>query len=79
MPRLEYPNRSFTPYHTNPHPEASSLDITQRIERKVAQYNASQNPVKRWIFEIISVGLSTACMGAIIGILCALDSKSLNA
>jgi hypothetical protein len=41
----------------------SSLDITQRLERRLAHYNASQNVVKRWLFEIISVVISAICMG----------------
>jgi hypothetical protein len=41
----------------------TSLDITQRVERKLAQYNASENLFKRWLFEIISVATSAFCMG----------------
>ncbi|KAH9864233.1 hypothetical protein J1614_010167 [Plenodomus biglobosus] len=66
MPRPEHPNKPFIPYPPASHPKAPTLDILQRIDRKLAQYNASQNPIKRWIFEIISVGLSTACMAALI-------------
>jgi hypothetical protein len=44
-------------------PTKASLDVTSRVERKLAQYNASQNVVKRWLFEIISVGTSAVCMG----------------
>jgi hypothetical protein len=43
-----------------------SLDVTQRIERKLAEYNASQNVFKRWLFEILSWLVSALCMGAII-------------
>ncbi|CAO2655606.1 Nn.00g044090.m01.CDS01 [Neocucurbitaria sp. VM-36] len=46
----------------------ASLNITQRLERKLAQYNASQNVLKRWLFEIASWFVSAMCMGAIIGI-----------
>src|SRR5690242_461610 len=42
--------------------EANSLDITQRLERKIAQYNASQKIWKRWLFEIVSWTTSAACM-----------------
>jgi hypothetical protein len=52
-------------------PEAGDqipLDFTQRIERKLAEYNASNNAFKRWIFEIISWLTSAICMGAIIGL-----------
>jgi hypothetical protein len=41
----------------------TSLDITQRLERRLAHYNASHNLVKRWLFEIISVATSAFCMG----------------
>jgi hypothetical protein len=41
----------------------STLDLTSRIERKFAQYNASQNVFKRWLFEILSVATSAICMG----------------
>jgi len=39
------------------------LDVTQRIERKLAHYNASQNIFKRWLFEILSVTISACCVG----------------
>jgi hypothetical protein len=55
-------------YRASTH-EKSSFDIPQRIERKLAQYNASQNTFKRWMFEIISVAVSTLCMGRTIPIL----------
>ncbi|KAI8935463.1 hypothetical protein NX059_008033 [Plenodomus lindquistii] len=44
------------------------LDLTQRFERKLANYNASQNVIKRWLFEIVSWITSAMCMGFIIGI-----------
>jgi hypothetical protein len=43
--------------------KTSNLDITSHIERKLAQYNASQNIFKRWLFEIVSVATSAVCMG----------------
>lgn len=46
----------------------SSLDFTQRIERKLAEYNASKNIWKRWLFEIGCWMISTTCLGSIIGI-----------
>ncbi|RAR16508.1 hypothetical protein DDE83_000073 [Stemphylium lycopersici] len=46
----------------------TSLDLTQRLERKLAEYNASQNVFKRWLFEIASWLVSALCMGAIVGI-----------
>ncbi|CAN9102599.1 unnamed protein product [Alternaria alternata] len=39
-----------------------SLDLSQRFEKKLAEYNASQNILKRWLFEIISLTISAICM-----------------
>jgi hypothetical protein len=39
-----------------------SLDLTQRLERKLAHYNASESVCKRWLFEIISWTTSALCM-----------------
>ena len=39
-----------------------SLDLSQRFERKLAEYNASQNILKRWLFEIVSLAISAICM-----------------
>ncbi|EAT86309.1 hypothetical protein HBH56_028760 [Parastagonospora nodorum] len=58
--------------HTKP-----SLDIIPRIERKLAQYNASQNLYKRWLFEILSVATSAVCIGAIVAILAVLKDRPL--
>ncbi|RYO71935.1 hypothetical protein AA0113_g1646 [Alternaria arborescens] len=44
------------------------LDLSQRFEKNLAEYNASQNILKRWLFEIVSLTLSAICMGVIIGI-----------
>jgi hypothetical protein len=44
------------------------LDLTQQLERKLAEYNASTNVFKRWLFEILCWLTSAFCMGAIIGI-----------
>jgi hypothetical protein len=44
------------------------LDFTQRIERKLAEYNASQNLIKRWLFEVLSWCVSALCMAAVVGI-----------
>jgi hypothetical protein len=38
-------------------------DFPERFERKVSQYNASQNTFKRWLFGNLSVITSTVCMG----------------
>ena len=52
------------PYRASVH-DNYPLDFPERIEQKLAQYNASQNVFKRWLFEIISVGTSAICMGEI--------------
>lgn len=74
-PDLESSTAASTQSHTGTHDEAlppsyqafihakSALDLTSRIERKFAQYNASQNVFKRWLFEILSVTTSAICMG----------------
>jgi hypothetical protein len=48
--------------------EKVSLDLTQRLERKLAEYNASKNIFKRWLFEILCWLVSAICMGAIVAI-----------
>ncbi|KAF1911038.1 hypothetical protein BDU57DRAFT_108196 [Ampelomyces quisqualis] len=46
----------------------ASLDVPQRIERKLAQYNASSSVFKHWLFEIISWSTSAVYIGFIIEI-----------
>jgi hypothetical protein len=46
----------------------SPLDFTQRLERKLAEYNTSQNVFKRWLFEIMSWSISAICMAAVVAI-----------
>lgn len=46
--------------------QTSSLDLSQRFEKKLAEYNASQNILKRWLFEITSLTISAVCMVRII-------------
>ena len=58
--------------------EKSTLDFTQRIERKLAEYNASHNVFKRWLFEILSWLVSAFCMGAMIGIYIWLKDKRMS-
>jgi hypothetical protein len=48
--------------------DKGSLDFTQRIERKLAEYNTSHNAFKRWSFEILSWCVSLLCMVAVVGI-----------
>jgi hypothetical protein len=50
----------------SPENEKSSLDFTQRIERKLAEYNSSGNVFKRWLFEMMSWLISASCMIAIV-------------
>jgi hypothetical protein len=58
--------------------EKSSLDLTQRIERKLAEYNASQNLFKKWLFEILSWFVSACCMAAVVGIYAHLQDEPLS-
>lgn len=46
--------------------EKRCLDFTQRIEKKLAEYNASNNVFKRWLLELISWSISALCMGAVV-------------
>jgi hypothetical protein len=48
--------------------EKPTLDFPQRIEQKLAQYNASQNIFKRWLFEIVSVTTSAVCTGKTVSV-----------
>lgn len=55
--------------------EKQSLDFTQRIERKLAAYNASDNIFKRWLLELSSWTVSALCMGAIVAIYLRVNGK----
>jgi hypothetical protein len=55
--------------------EKQPLDFTQRLERKLAAYNASDNILKRWLLELSSWILSALCMGAIVAIYFRVDGK----
>jgi hypothetical protein len=57
--------------------ERSSLDFTQRLERRLAEYDASENIFKRWWFEIASWTISALCMGAIVGIYIRLNGMTM--
>ncbi|KAG9187404.1 hypothetical protein G6011_05275 [Alternaria panax] len=54
------------------------LDLVQRLEKKLAQYNASQNVFKRWLFETASWLVSALCMGAIIGIYISISGEEMT-
>lgn len=53
------------------------LDFTQRIERNIASYKASESTTKRWLFEIACWVISAASLGAIIGIHAHISNKRL--
>jgi hypothetical protein len=53
---------------STPEKKPSALDFTQRLERKLAEYNTSQNVFKRWLFEILSWSISALCMAAVVAI-----------
>jgi hypothetical protein len=55
-----------------------ALDFTQRLERKLAEYNTSQNIFKRWLFEILSWSISALCMAAIVAIYVHLKDKPIS-
>ncbi|KAE8836661.1 hypothetical protein HRS9139_04759 [Pyrenophora teres f. teres] len=57
--------------------EKKSLDLVQKLERKLAEYNASQNVFKRWLFEITSWLVSALCMGAVIVIYARIGGKEM--
>lgn len=59
-------------------PTQSSLDITQKLERNLAHLNASDNILKRWLYEVISWSISALSMAAIVGILVFCNSKALT-
>jgi hypothetical protein len=69
-------------HHNSEHSELSqekvSLDFTQRLERKLAEYNASNNLLKRWLFEILCWVVSALCMGALIGIYAWLENRPMT-
>lgn len=69
--------RGYWMYPTRATPKPT-LDFTQRLERKWAEYNASQNVVRRWLFEIISWLLSALCMGTMIGIYLRINRQALS-
>ncbi|PVI00304.1 hypothetical protein DM02DRAFT_563204 [Periconia macrospinosa] len=58
--------------------EKTSLDITQKLEKKLAQLNKSENVFARWLFEIVTWLISALCMAAIIVILIKIDNRTLS-
>lgn len=64
-------------YHVSQQQE-QNLDLTQRLEKRLARLNASQSIWKRWSIELTSWAVSAICMGIIIGILCFLRDERLS-
>jgi hypothetical protein len=62
MPQVGSENVSPPPFYRASMQEKISLDLSQRFERKLGEYNASQNIFKRWLFEIVSLAISAICM-----------------
>lgn len=50
------------PSYRSSRPASVSPDITQRFERTLARYNASDSIWKQWLFEIVSWATSAACI-----------------
>lgn len=48
--------------------EDKPMDLTQRLERKLAEFNASQNLLRRWLFKMLSWLIAAICMASIVGI-----------
>ena len=63
MPAGERAPRPPPPTFQTSDNEKSSFDFLSRVEQKLAQYNASESILQRWLFEILSVVTSAACMG----------------
>ncbi|KAF3044301.1 hypothetical protein E8E12_006608 [Didymella heteroderae] len=54
----------------------SSLDLTQRLEKKLATFNASNNIFKRWIFELLCWATSAVCLSAVVAIYSRVNGKN---
>ena len=72
LPMLPFPMGAFRVEDRNVQPPPplyrvsihdKPIDLPQRIEHKLARYNASQNVFNRWLFEVVSVTTSAICMG----------------
>jgi len=70
--------RVFASQRTSTAEEKKSLDLTQRLEEKLAAFNASDNVWKRWILEITCWTVSALSMGAVAGIYLRLDNHSMS-
>lgn len=78
-PPSSSPSGGFLPASPSATNEKPSLDFTQRIERKLAAYNASENVLKRWSLEILSWCVSALCMAGIVAIYVHLKDESISA
>jgi hypothetical protein len=65
------------PLYSEIHEEKASLDITQKLEKKLAEFNGSENIFRRWLCEIVTWALSALCMVGIVTILLHADKKTL--
>jgi hypothetical protein len=63
--------------HASDDKDKRSLDLIQRLEKKLAEYNASQNVFKRWLFEIVCWLVSAACIGVVVGIYKSISGKEM--
>jgi hypothetical protein len=65
IPAPSSENTTLPPSYRASIQQKPSLDLSQRFEKKLAEYNASQNILKRWMFEIVSLTISAICMVSI--------------
>ncbi|KAI1688577.1 DUF3176 containing protein [Pyrenophora tritici-repentis] len=76
--RTEIQDGQHTPESTRRTDDKLSLDFTQRLEKRLAEYNSSHNVFKRWLFEIASWLVSVLSMGAIVAIYLRINGSSLS-
>ncbi|KAF1952529.1 hypothetical protein CC80DRAFT_495324 [Byssothecium circinans] len=69
---------AYSTFETKNDTTNRGLDIPQRIEKRLARLNASDNTAKRWAVELISWMMSAICMGIIIGILICIKDQPLS-
>lgn len=82
-PQRQRSSSSVPPYPSSTNSDTSikdgktGLDITQRLEQKLAAYNASGNVFKRWYFEILTWLVSALCSCTIVTIYAIIKNRSL--
>ncbi|CAN9105862.1 unnamed protein product [Alternaria alternata] len=75
-PQSPHDHERDTPSSSTPNgKDKRSLDLIQRLERRLAEYNAFQNVFKRWLFELANWLVSAACIGAVVGIYISISGK----